>query len=104
MAVLLASLVPESKALLELPPDELAHSVMRVLLSLSPDSLNLYNLLLANTFIQGYPSDHESINAAVSGAWEWLRGQGYLAQKPGSSDSKWMTVTPQGRRWCDETF
>lgn len=105
MNISLSSLIPNSGDLLQLDPGQLAHTLIRVLLSMPSGDLNLHNLQLSDTFTQGYPpKDHESIKLAVSGVWEWLRGQGFLAQRPGNADPNWVVITPQGRRWANEVF
>lgn len=93
-------LVPDAERLLALDSPELAYYLLTCLLTLPEGELNLHNLNSAGEFTRGYPGTFkQQIESSVSGAWSWLLGQGYLGQRPGSSDLRWVTVTPQGKRW-----
>jgi KAP family P-loop domain len=99
------SIVPSAKDLLRLDSPQLAHALMSCLRSYDEGESNLYNLGLAKEFTRGYPPEFQgAIDKALSGAWSWLLGQGYIGQKPGSSDSSWVAITPQGERWHDNNL
>lgn len=95
------SLVPDADDLVGRDQPDIAYPLMMCLLSMKESDLHLHNLTIQGEFTRGYPTQsHEIINSAVAGAWGWLQGQGYLAQRPGSSDG-WMVITPQGKRWFE---
>ena len=100
MRTTLWSIIPDPKVLSTLDPDQLAHAVMTCLRSSTEDSFNLYNLGLEKAFTRGYPEEfRDTIDKVVAGAWSLLQGRGYLGQKPGSHDSSFVVITPQGERW-----
>jgi len=95
-------LIPEAADVIRSDPPELAYSVLSCLLTLNEGELNLYNLQNEKFFTNGYPGQLKNdIDSSVAGAWSWLQGQGFLGQKPGS-DSSWVIVTPQGKRWHEQ--
>ncbi len=97
----LQSLVPNADDLVERDQPDIAYPLMMCLLSMNEGDLHLHNLTMQGEFTRGYPTQsHEIINNAVAGAWGWLQGQGYLAERPGSGGG-WMVITPQGKRWFE---
>jgi hypothetical protein len=99
----LFQLVPKVEDLLALDLPNLAFDVLRCLVTLRTDDLHLKNLNLRGEFTDGYPgSSKNDVEMAVSSAWSWLMGRGYLAQQPGANDASWVMVTPHGKRWHDE--
>jgi len=99
----LQSLIPEAADVLRCDSPELAYNILTCLLTLNEGELHLYNLQNEKFFTNGYPVQlQKDIDSAVSGAWSWLLGQGFLGQRPGSNESSWVIITPQGKRWHDQ--
>lgn len=98
----LQSLIPDADDLVAREQPDIAYALMTCLLSLNQENLHFGNLMREGAFARGYPAESLAmVNSAASGAWSWLQGQGYLAQRPDSMSSDFMTITPQGRRWFD---
>jgi len=97
------SLVPDPDRALALELSELAFYLLSCLRTLPEGELNLNNLGMIGEFTRRYPpSFKQRIDSAVSGAWSWLLGQGYLGQRPGSHEPTWVIITPQGQRWYED--
>ena len=98
----LQSSIPDPDDLLGRESPDMAKALLTSLLSLNEGELHLHNLTQEGFFSGGYPSErHDEINRAIAGAWSWLLAQGYLGPRPGSSDSSWVAITPQGQRWYE---
>ena len=100
MTVSIHSLVPDSKALLALEPEELAGVLMEHLNSLSPSDqsqLNRHNFCLPHT-VQDYPPDQQELLIyALMEAWVWLEREGLLVPKPGEGD-EWVVISRRGQK------
>jgi hypothetical protein len=98
----LFQLFPRVEELLALDLSDLAFTLLGCLITLRHEDLHLKNLNLRGEFTQRYPAGSKnSVELAVSSAWSWLMGQGFLGQQPEANDASWVTVTPHGRKWYE---
>ncbi len=99
-AMTISSLIPDSAALLALRREQLGCPLLKVINSLPDGQRNRYNYLISPDSTFGYPQNHhERIKEAQNEAWEWLRSEGYVAPRPGSSNRDFVYVTQKGREY-----
>lgn len=98
--MILSELFPDSDALLELEPEELAGILLQYLNSQTDSSsgqLNRYNFSLDHTF-QGYPQNKvKPLSEAFMEAWIWAQREGFIAPKP-QQNGDWIFITRRGRK------
>ena len=105
MGTPLSSIVPKAQDLLGLGPEELGRALMKCLISLPQNDLHLTNFLNRSGYVtNGYPPEyHDEIRGAMNAAWRWLEMHGYIMVRKDSNDADWVDISPQGRRWFDQS-
>ena len=97
--MLLHTLIPDTKTLLSLEPEELAGPLLECLKSSQGDHHGLLNrgTITSQSNIKNYPTeDLEKISKVIMEAWFWLEKEGLIAPQPGTTVGDWFFITRRG--------